>query len=387
MITYNKSSISQKKSLRSLLLCILTTCLLLACDSNQKSQTPALKSSAKGDSTTHSVYSTYKFGNNENTIDFGTQPLAVPTGTLPEILNRDQILAKSLSDAGQVLQLHSFYKGKDINFFMKRGDLELAVAGDMPTLSAAAQNYAVALALVKQNYSAIITRDLDQVSELKGKRVGNAAGSSAHYALMEALQTEGLTSDDIILVPMKVNEMTEALQQGKIDAFSAWEPTPTIALKTSDKFKVLHRSLSSSYLYCARPFLEKHPETVRHIVASIARSMKWVALSRNNILQASDWTIAAANSFSGKKSALNKEEYAKLIEDGIVNIASSPIIPLSVLRENGQIFNEFRFMKKMGKLEDKVSWPQTLNNFNRKIIAEIFNNPSEYMISQYNFQK
>lgn len=364
---------------------ILFGCLLLACDSRPKEEISAPQSTHAADLTTHPVYSKYQFGANEHTIDFGTQPLAIPTGTLAEGMRRDQVLSDLLAEAGFTLKTHPFYKGDDLNFFLKRGDLELAVAGDMPALSAVAGNYAVALALAKQNYSALVTEKIARLEDLKNRRVGYAPGSTAHYMLLEALETIALTDRDVTLVPLKVTEMYDALKAGTIDAFAAWEPTPTIALKQSGDLKILHRSLSSSYLYCSQSFLTLHPETVKLLVASITRSMKWLAISPNNIQLASDWSMEAVNAFSGKQSPLARKEYARLIDDGIVSIASSPIIPLNILKDGGLLHKEFLFMQQKNMIPAEITWAATRNKFDRSMMVEVLNNPVLFRLTEYHF--
>lgn len=382
------SAISSAMKFSTVATVLLLGLLLLSCDSGTKEEkvAPPPKKTAT-DLTTHPIYSKYQFGPDDHTIDFGTQPLAIPTGTLAGAMQRDQVLGSLLADAGFTLKTHPFYDGEDINFFLKRSDLDLAVAGDMPTLSATAGNYAVAIALVKQNYSAIITEEITKLEDLKGKRVGYTTGSTAHYMLLEALQTVSLTDKDVTMVPLKVNEMYDALKKGDIDAFSAWEPITTIALKKSSNLKVIHRGINSSYLYCNRSFLEHHPETVKLLIASLARSLKWMTLASDNVLLASDWSMQGARDFTGKENDLTRQEYARLIDEGIVNIATSPIIPANFLKENGMIHRQFLFMQQSGKIAAEITWPEILNKFNRTMMTEVLDDPRRFRLSEYNFNQ
>ena len=87
----------------------------------------------------HPVYSRYSFGKaDEDVIDFGTQPLGVPLGVISEAIRYDAVLMKALKDQGLEMRFHPFLKGADLNFFLRRGDVEVALGGDMPALSAAA---------------------------------------------------------------------------------------------------------------------------------------------------------------------------------------------------------------------------------------------------------
>ena len=87
----------------------------------------------------HPIYRTYSFGSSDNVIDIGTQPLWVPTCLISEAMRHDNILRDALSERGLEVRFHAFLKGADINFFLERGDLEVAIGGDMPALVAAAR--------------------------------------------------------------------------------------------------------------------------------------------------------------------------------------------------------------------------------------------------------
>jgi len=84
------------------------------------------------DLSVHPIYSKYTFGAaNENVIDFGIQPIGVQIRVISEVMRRDQVLIKALSDLGQEIKFHSFLKGTDVDFSLERGILELALGGDM----------------------------------------------------------------------------------------------------------------------------------------------------------------------------------------------------------------------------------------------------------------
>lgn len=80
---------------------------------------------------------------------------------------------------------------------------------------------------------AILTREpMQQLADLKGKRVG-IERSSGIYILISALESAGLTMQDIEPVPMLQSEMELALQSGQVDAAVATEPWLT-KLQRSD---------------------------------------------------------------------------------------------------------------------------------------------------------
>ena len=66
-------------------------------------------------------------------------------------------------------------------------------------------------------------QEIQQLQDLKGKRVG-VERSAGTYLLINALESAGLTKEDIETIPMFQSEMQLALQAGQVDAVVATEP-------------------------------------------------------------------------------------------------------------------------------------------------------------------
>ena len=239
----------------------------------------------------HSIYSNYEFGEDESVIDIGTQPIGVSPGIIGEILEHDAVLRAALAELGLELRIHHFLKGADSNFFLQRGDLEVVTGGDMPALTACANMDTVVATLIKKGFSSLVAREHMLMTDLKGKKIGYLFGSNAHFALLQSLEDVGLDESDVHLVALDVPEMPGALDRGDIDAFSTVEPNTSLALAEYDDFVVIHRSLNTAYLYFAGSFVDRSPEAARLIVASQIRSMGWMREAKDNILEASRWTI------------------------------------------------------------------------------------------------
>jgi len=63
-----------------------------------------------------------------------------------------------------------------------------------------------------------------RVADLRGKRVGAPANTSAEYFLSKMLRTARLDEPDVTVVPMGVTDMAAAMKRGDVDAVAAWEP-------------------------------------------------------------------------------------------------------------------------------------------------------------------
>ena len=316
----------------------------------------------------------------------GTQPLGLTISIITEVIKRDAVLKAALSEHGLEIRFHPFFKGADENFFLKRGDLDAAMAGDMPTIVAAAGSDIIVMTQNRLSPNSLVTRGYIPINELKGKRIGHAFGSTAHHNILQLLSSEGLRERDVHLIDLNVSEMPDMLAEGKIYAFLAWEPTPTIALARFNDFVVIHKTLTSSYLYFSRSFADQYPEVVRHIVAAQLRAIAWMKHERQNLLEACRWALQARKTFSGhEQQMLSITQYASLVRDQLLDFNSVSFIPKQDIVVGGRLFREFEFLKTLGKIPSSSDWDRVSNSFDPAIIREVAANPRKYGLNEYRY--
>lgn len=79
-------------------------------------------------------------------------------------------------------------------------------------------------------------KGVGSIEDLKGKTVAVTSGTSAEIILNLALQSKGLTQDDIEMVEMDANGIVSAMISGNVDACATWSPgTATIMDALGDK--------------------------------------------------------------------------------------------------------------------------------------------------------
>jgi NitT/TauT family transport system substrate-binding protein len=333
----------------------------------------------------HPVYSGYKFNNAENVVNLGVQPLYSPTGFITEVMKRDTVLRKDLSALGIKAGFYPFLKGSDVNHFLRSGDIDIGIGGDMPAVTAAATMDIVVPALIQQGFTSVVANRFMLIRELRGKKIGYAIGSNAHYALLKALSTVRLSEGQVKLIPMEVNEMPEALQSGEITAFSAWEPTPAITLIKYPENVVIHRYLSSGYIYFTKAFSDKYPEIVRQIIAAEVRALLWMQRSGKNLLSASEWALQAAENLTSQKLKLTIEQNTALARNDILGITSPPIIPQSDLRQNGPLQTEFEFLKTLNKIPASTNWEKVQNSFDFQVMIDVITHSKKYKLNEFDY--
>lgn len=375
--------IKMKKKIITSILVTIVILLIISFSNKKRVQKPSIISTP--DLSNHPIYSTYKFDKTKDIINIGTQPLYLPTGMISESMKRDGILLKALSKLGMKIRFYSFLKGDDVNFFLGNGSLDIGIGGDMPTISATTTMDIIIPIMIQQGFTSVIANHPMLIRELRGKRIGYAFGSNAHYALLKALSSDGLTEKDVTFVPMETTEMGEALHAKRIDAFSTWEPNVTMTLVKYQKSVVIYRKISSGYMYFLKPFSDKHPEAVRQIIAAEIRAIRWALSNKKNLLQASKWSLEAGENLSGQSVKLFVEQNALLAMNDILRNQSAPFVPQKYLKQNGQLYREFQFLKKIGKIPASSNWKETLKSFDRQILKEALSSPKKYKLNQFNY--
>ncbi len=333
----------------------------------------------------HPIYSKYDFGHEAGIIDIGAQPLYMPTGLITEAMDRDEILRSALSELGLEIRLHPFLKGDDVNYFLRRGDLEGGIGGDMPAVTAASSFDIIIPALIQQGFCSIMADHYMAVPELRRKRIGYALGSNAHYALLNVLASEGLTEKDVILVPMEMTDMPEALRSRRVSAFCAWEPTPTLTLMDIPDAVVIHQSLISGFLYFLADFHADHPEAVRQIIAAETRAIRWLKADRRNLLLAGRWNLAACNDLAGRDMGLSVEQMAELARLDILGFGTVPFVPQKYQTREGRIFSEFNFLKNLGKIPKNATWDKVQSSFDSTVVEAIISQPERYKLDTFEY--
>ncbi|HEX2056667.1 MAG TPA: NrtA/SsuA/CpmA family ABC transporter substrate-binding protein, partial [Nitrospiraceae bacterium] len=112
----------------------------------------------------------------------------------------------------------------------RSGHIDVAIVKVLPFLSALSQGVDLVMIGIASEgaYSEglVVRRDsgIDTPGDLKGKRIGYFAGSSAHYGLIMTLRQHGISRHQVKLFDMPPEHQIAALMKGELDAAMVWEP-------------------------------------------------------------------------------------------------------------------------------------------------------------------
>ena len=110
---------------------------------------------------------------------------------------------------------------------------------------------------------AVVGRNIDNLDQLRGKKIGIARGSGGEVFWLAMLDKLKLNAADYTVVNVEAPEMVAALERGNIDAYAVWEPWVTRGLAAVKNTKVLRDQEGileqGVYIYMNRGWITKNP--------------------------------------------------------------------------------------------------------------------------------
>lgn len=164
---------------------------------------------------------------------------AVPEGTKLVVADQSELIRNLLDASGERksitsdLELPNFAGGPAILEAMRAGALDIAYVGDTPPIQARASGTLLPIFATvsreKSEYRLVARPGLkiDDLAQLKGKRVSYIEGTGRQVFLVEALNRAGLTLDDVTLVPLRVADLPDAIRTRSVDVAVLQEPHVT----------------------------------------------------------------------------------------------------------------------------------------------------------------
>ncbi|MCD6108943.1 MAG: ABC transporter substrate-binding protein [Thermoplasmata archaeon] len=195
-----------------------------------------------------------------------------------------------------------FSSGSENNQALISGEIDINCGSDSKTVALfnAIPDRALIIGTLQRGdrYSTVVRADSNYHSweDLKGKTVATRLGTGAEQVLRRYFeQSENLSWNDFNWVNLKIEDMISALESGTIEAFTAWEPTPSIA-EAQGVGRILRTygdiALVPVCLHTTVEFAQKHRE---EIVKFLAAQMDKADMIKNNPEKAAQLAAQAAS--------------------------------------------------------------------------------------------
>jgi sulfonate transport system substrate-binding protein len=153
------------------------------------------------------------------------------SSTLISILKTQGTLERELGKQGIEVSWHEFSSGLPLLEALNIGNVDVSadVADTVPVFAQAAGARLTYFAQEAPSPAAqaIVVRSdsaLQNLSDLKGKKVAVTKAAGSHYLLIAALNKAGLKFTDIEPAYLTPADGRAAFENGKVDAWVTWEP-------------------------------------------------------------------------------------------------------------------------------------------------------------------
>ncbi|WP_024834431.1 ABC transporter substrate-binding protein [Ruminiclostridium josui] len=215
-----------------------------------------------------------------NVGDFQSFPTTAHTaiaennGYFDEEFKKDNITVK----------VYRFINGPAINEAFASGAIDVAPAGDQPTITGIANSKAckiIAIGERAKGTSALFVRSdskFTDISQVKGKKVAVSVGTYSQKILNQWLEKAGLQESDINLVNIQsASDVLNALVAGNVDfavnsLMAFWDAYSSGKIK-----KIIDNEENPAYVtYVARnEYLKEHPDIVVRYLKVLDRAYEW----------------------------------------------------------------------------------------------------------------
>jgi len=216
------------------------------------------------------------------------EPLKIGTNDWPgyESLH----LAKSKNYYNNEVKMVEFGSASEVLRAYKNGAIELAALTLDEVLLLRSQGFdPVVLAIldISQGGDVIIAKKgISSMQELKGKLLGFEYTALGSYIVSRALEINGMTHNDLTLVPLEFSEHERAFEKGEVDAVVTFEPVKSYLLEKGGIEIFTSKELPGEIidvLVVSKSLIEKRKDELQEILIGWKKAQEYLI---NNPLQA-----------------------------------------------------------------------------------------------------
>jgi len=214
-----------------------------------------------------------------NTITIGYQKY----GTL-NILKAQGSLEKRLKPQGISVKWVQFPAGPQLLEALNAGSIDYGHTGEAPPIFAQAAGAPLVYVAYEppnpKGEGILVAKDspIQNVADLKGKKVALNKASNVHFFLVQALAAAGLKYSDIKPVFLPPAEARAAFEQGSVDAWAIWDPFFTAARRATGA-RVLKNAenlaANREFYLAAKPFADGQGSRIQAILEETQKVDDW----------------------------------------------------------------------------------------------------------------
>jgi NitT/TauT family transport system substrate-binding protein len=170
-----------------------------------------------------------------------------------------------------------------INGLLK-GEVDLAEAAEFPVTRALMEKRPISIIVSNDKFENDYLvgrhdRGIEDVSELKGKRIGVTLQTINEFYLARFLELNGIDLQEVTPVDLKPAQFVNALAGGEVDALIAWQPYIHQILEQQSDIVVWPAQNNQAVyglLVCDNEWLARHGDTIERFVRSLGQAEDYI---------------------------------------------------------------------------------------------------------------
>jgi sulfonate transport system substrate-binding protein len=212
-----------------------------------------------------------------------------------DLVRNRQVLEKRLEPLGIKVEWLQFAQGPQLMEGMAARRVDVGSVGETPPIFAQVAGSDIVYVVGTQRTattgrSSVIAvppeSPLTKFEEIKGQEVYFQRGSASHYFILRALQSIGLTINDIIIKNMATIEARAAFLEGRIPVWMTNDPHYAIAEKMN-RIRVLKDSVGldspGGYYIADRQFAQENPGILKILIEELHALDQWANVNRDEV--------------------------------------------------------------------------------------------------------
>lgn len=260
------------------------------------------------------------------------------------LIKTEGVLEKRLAPLEVSVEWIEFPAGLPLLEALNVGSVDIGSTGDSPPIfaqAAGADLAYVATTVPNGGMRAILVLQdspIQEVSDLKGKKVAIQKGSGTHYFLLKAIEKAGLNEQDVKFIYLSPSDGRAAFQQKKVDAWATWDPYYALAerdlqvrvIETGDNY-----ATQGSFYLASKAFIKDNPEATKILLEEIQKLNQWADANPKKVAEILSPQLGIERS----------------VMEVIQNRQKNGFIPIdeSVIQRQQQIADEFYRLKLIPK--------------------------------------
>ncbi|MBF0350613.1 MAG: NrtA/SsuA/CpmA family ABC transporter substrate-binding protein [SAR324 cluster bacterium] len=125
-------------------------------------------------------------------------------------------------------------------------------------------------------------RNIQQPSDLKGKKIGLIKGTGGEFGLNRFLIRNGLSGNDLDLIDLPASQLEHKLETGEMDAVMTWQPVGyQILQKMGDQVSVMKGTNEQEFyfvLVARQDWIVKHVEELHRVLYALNDAENFIRL-------------------------------------------------------------------------------------------------------------